>query len=87
MEASLSPLTLEAYASLDDPDDLPHSELVGGLVVREPRPGGAHGLVQVNLAHALRSWTANRPEARVFVESGFVLARDPPTVRGPDVGV
>lgn len=38
------------------------------------------------MAFHLRRWAEQR-DARVSVESGFVLERDPPTLRGPDVAV
>lgn len=60
-------------------------ELVAGLVVREPRPGGRHGSVQAEVAYRLRRYLEDHPGGRVIVESGFVLQREPGTVRGPDV--
>lgn len=79
-------LTLADYAALDEPEDFYVTELVRGIVVREPRPRRRHGEIQVELAFHLRAWAKPRG-ARVTVESGFVLAVDPPTVRGPDVAV
>jgi Uma2 family endonuclease len=79
-------MTLEEYASLHEPDDGYVSELVRGLLVREPRPKDPHGHVQVLIAYALQGW-ARDVGARVTVESGFILSEDPPTLRGPDVAV
>lgn len=79
-------LSLEEYAALDEPDDEHLTELVRGVVAREPRPHRRHGRIQVELAFHLRGWSERRG-AEVTVESGFVLADDPPTVRGPDVAV
>ncbi|MGH7529290.1 MAG: Uma2 family endonuclease, partial [Gemmatimonadales bacterium] len=63
-----------------------HTELVRGhLIVREP-PGGRHGSVTANLG--ARLWArADRTGAGVlFVgDTGFTLARNPDTVRGPDI--
>jgi Uma2 family endonuclease len=79
-------LTLEEYATLDEPDDACVSELVRGVVAREPRPGRAHGRVQVRVAHALETW-ARSVDAEVTVESGYILCEEPATLRGPDVAV
>jgi Uma2 family endonuclease len=84
MQTSL--LTLEEYAKLDEPDERYISELVRGVVVREPRPGDPHGYVQVCVASALRVW-AKKVGARVTAESGYILSEDPATLRGPDVAV
>lgn len=75
--------TLEEYSALDQPDD-GYLELARGVLVREPRPGSLHGLVQAELARVIGNY-AREHGGRVFTESGVVLQRDPPTVRGPDV--
>lgn len=79
-------MTLEEYAALEEPDEAWVSELVRGTVVREPRPGSPHGVLQVELAYRLRRWAENSG-ARVTAESGYVLSEAPPTVRGPDLAV
>lgn len=79
-------MTLEEYAALDEPDEGYVSDLVRGVVVREPRPGRRHGAVQVNVAAALRIWAKGR-EAHVTAESGYILSDEPATLRGPDVAV
>ncbi len=63
-------------------------ELVrGALVVREP-PGYTHGRVTVNLAVRLAAHLEARGGLQVLVaETGFTLARNPDTVRGPDLAV
>lgn len=62
-----------------------HAELVRGmLVVREP-PGLQHGRVAVNLCRRLADHADAHGLGRVYVESGFKVASDPDTVRGPDV--
>ena len=63
-------------------------ELVRGvLVVREP-PGFRHGRLTVDLAARLSAHLRATAAAQVLVvESGFHLARDPDTVRGPDIAV
>jgi Uma2 family endonuclease len=86
MPTESSVLTLEEYAALDEPEEEYVTELVRGVLVREPRPSHRHGVLQVELAFRLRSW-AERRGAWISVESGFVLGGDPPTLRGPDVAV
>lgn len=76
--------TIEQYAALDDADDA-RSDLVRGLLVREPRPGFVHGVVQAEVARVLSNHARGGPGGFVVTESGIVLAQDPPTVRGPDV--
>lgn len=77
-------LTIEEYLNLPE-DDTVRDELVRGRLVREPRPGGRHGWLVSELAFRLESYARKRGLGRAVVESGFVLAEDPPTVRGPDL--
>jgi Uma2 family endonuclease len=65
--------------------DLERYELVRGMLrVSEP-PGGAHGAVAVRLASLLHAHVAAHGLGIVLVETGYVVARAPDTVRGPDV--
>ncbi len=63
-----------------------HVELIRGvLVVREP-PGLRHGRVTMDLAHRLADHVRARALGKVYAaETGFKLARDPDTVRAPDI--
>ncbi len=77
-------LTVAEYDAL--PDDPRHVlELSRGRVVREPRPGQLHGRVQVRIAARLEPFVTTHNLGYVVVESGFVLERNPDTLRGPDV--
>ena len=87
MEPVAKLMSLESYATLDEPDDRHVTELVGGMVVREPRPGRLHGRIQVRLGHALQSWADAHGRAEVTAESGYILADEPAIVRGPDVAL
>jgi Uma2 family endonuclease len=62
------------------------TELVRGrLVVHEP-PGGRHGNVTARLAARLVAHVDLTSAGAVFVgDTGFTLARNPDTVRGPDI--
>ncbi|MGH7645855.1 MAG: Uma2 family endonuclease, partial [Gemmatimonadales bacterium] len=61
-------------------------ELVrGALVVREPA-GGRHGRVTMLLAARLVDHVRAQGLGAVYAaETGFTLARDPDTVRAPDI--
>lgn len=68
---------------------LPGSEkrrvLVRGEVVETMPPGGRHGAIALRLGARLEVWARGGPGGYVGVESGFVLRRNPDTVRGPDI--
>lgn len=74
-------------------EDLPYltpdeqlCELVAGELVQEPLPGAEHGLVAATILGHLFRFVHERRLGHLFAaETGFVLARDPDTVRGPDV--
>lgn len=76
-------MTAEEFWSL--PGDGKWRSLVRGEVVEELPPGGSHGLVALEVSVRLREWSRNGAGGAVGVESGFVLSRDPATVRGPDI--
>jgi len=59
--------------------------LVRGEVYESMPPGGRHGLIAAMLSTLLRLWARTGPQGCVGVESGFLLTRNPDTVRGPDV--
>lgn len=73
-------------------EDLPYlgpaeglCELVAGGIVREPSPGEEHGWVAAGVLFLLARHVRERGLGRVYAaETGFVLARDPDTVRAPD---
>ena len=74
-------------------EDLPYvmheeglCELVHGEIIREPPPGEAHGWIAGNVFGPLWWFVREHRLGRVYsTEAGFVLARDPDTVRAPDV--
>ena len=68
------------------PDDGLKYELQAGMLVSEPLPGGRHGWVTAVVAELLRAHVRKHRLGVVFAgDSGFILAREPDTVRGPDV--
>jgi Uma2 family endonuclease len=60
-------------------------ELVEGRLVRMSPPNFDHGRLVLRLAYLLEAHLKNRPEGVAVVETGFTLASNPDTVRGPDV--
>jgi Uma2 family endonuclease len=77
-------LTLLEYETLEEADD-ERIELMRGRAVREPAPGGVHGVVLIRLAHALHSHVSERSLGLVLVETGVRYPGEPPTVRRPDI--
>jgi len=68
------------------PDDGHRYELQAGHLLAEPRPGVLHGLVVTALAVAFGEWArAHRTGVVLTGDAGFVLERNPDTLRGPDM--
>ena len=68
------------------PDDGLHYELVHGEFVSEPPPGGRHGRIAARLVQRIGAHAeAHRLGVVLTCDSGFVLHREPDTVRAPDV--
>ncbi|HUF51072.1 MAG TPA: Uma2 family endonuclease [Longimicrobiales bacterium] len=78
-------LTVEQYEALPD-DDRYFDEVSRGYLVREPKPGDAHGRLVTLVSYRLMQYVEQHPgHGRVYTEAGFVLVEQPLTVRGPDV--
>jgi Uma2 family endonuclease len=65
------------------PGDL-RCELVEGELVEMSPPGGEHGDIGLAIGSMLRLHVRASGAGRAFGEAGFVLRRDPDTVRAPD---
>jgi Uma2 family endonuclease len=76
-------VTVDEFARIPD-DDFKY-ELVAGVVRRMSPVGGRHGMVALRLGSALVEWAERDRAGVVMTETGFVLARDPDTVRAPDI--
>jgi Uma2 family endonuclease len=79
------PLTLEEFASL--PDDGVRHELSEGELITMPPPKSLHTLVALAIFEALQAYLKQHGAARAFPEAGYVLCREPLTVRQPDVSL
>ncbi|MBI4520253.1 MAG: Uma2 family endonuclease [Gemmatimonadetes bacterium] len=79
-------LTLHEFQELPD-DGYHRDELVRGRLVREPPPNDEHGWLAVRLARFLSEFVEEHDLGIVMAETGFVLTREPPTVRAPDLAV
>jgi Uma2 family endonuclease len=70
------------------PDRGKRYELIAGELHEMAPAGGEHGYVAIETAYRLRDFLAQHPEvggAFFGAETGFRIARDPDTVRAPDV--
>jgi Uma2 family endonuclease len=76
--------TVSAQQLFEMPDH-EHFELVRGELVPMSPPGFDHGCIVLDIAAALRDFVRPRKLGLVAVEAGCCLARDPDTVRSPDV--
>lgn len=72
-------------AELERMSDSEHFELVQGRLVPVTPAGDRHGHFAVVLAARLHAHVRERRLGRVRAETGFVLSRNPDTVRGPDI--
>jgi Uma2 family endonuclease len=79
-------LTAEEYATLPESIAPRDSELIRGVIcVREAPPVPDHGWIANKIGHLLYEFVASRKLGVVMGDPGFVLERDPDTVRAPDV--
>ena len=68
------------------PDDGYRSELVDGEIVRMTPAGGTHGIVAMRIGVLLSGHIEEHRLGVCFAaETGFILQRNPDTVRAPDV--
>jgi Uma2 family endonuclease len=83
MATETAPQTVEELWAM--PDDGLRRELVGGHVCVMTPAGAEHGRVTATVGFLLRAHVLQSAGGVTFgAETGFVLARDPDTVRAPD---
>lgn len=79
-------LTAEEFSLLPDPADGSRQELIHGEVITMPPAGGLHGVCCSRVDRRLGTFAEQHNLGSVASnDTGFILARDPDTVRGPDV--
>ena len=85
---SVATLALPKLTTMDEfcllPDNGARCELLKGVVLELPPAGYEHGDLTMNVAAALKAHAQAHQLGRVVFESGFVVSRDPDTVRAPD---
>lgn len=65
--------------------DIGRCELIRGELIRMSPSGGRHGDVAATVAYYLKHHVLKHKLGKVYgVETGFILSRDPDTVRAPD---
>lgn len=82
MTTTPTPVTAEDLLRM--PETTGPLELVRGRVVASPWSGALHGLTVARFGTTLHQWSASDDEGAVGLRAGFILARDPDTVRAPD---
>jgi Uma2 family endonuclease len=60
-------------------------ELIAGEIVKMTPPGNEHGEIAANIVSLLRWHVREKKLGKVTTEVGYILSRDPDTVRAPDV--
>lgn len=79
-----SGLTWKQFQRLP-PEPASRLELAGGNLVREPRPAPLHARVVSTLVWLVEGSIRESGAGVVLVDAGFLLSREPDTVRGPDI--
>jgi Uma2 family endonuclease len=78
-------LTAEEFATLPGPDDR-QCELIRGIIsAYEEHPSWSEGWIRGKIGHLLYDFVAPRKLGLVAGRTGFVLERNPDTVRAPGV--
>jgi Uma2 family endonuclease len=79
-------MTAEEFDELPQPEDGSQQELVNGVVVTMPPPSFYHGLCCNRIGRKIGNLVEDAKLGYVTCnDSGVILAREPDTVRGPDL--
>jgi Uma2 family endonuclease len=78
-------VTAEQFLLLPEPVEGGKTELIDGRVVTMAPVGGEHGKRASRIDRALGTFVDEHGLGEVLVETGFILARRPDSVRGPEV--
>jgi len=82
-QAKSQPMTAEQL--LQRSSELGRCELIKGELIEMVPPGRPHGVLAVRIAAPMHNFVENHDFGEVMVESGYLLARNPDTVRSADV--
>jgi len=77
-------MAIHTAEQLERAGDIGRCELVAGELITMMPPGGRHGKLANLIAYWLTRFVEETDAGSVLSEAGFVLSRDPDTVRGPD---
>ena len=79
-------ITAEEFFRMPEPADGSQQELVRGVIVNMPPPGGRHGVCCAKVSRRIGNFVEEKGLGVVASnDTGFISERDPDTVRGPDV--
>lgn len=83
MTTTTNPITAEQLLSMAN---IGPCELVKGEVIHMTPAGAEHGDIAAELLYRIKSHVEGRNLGKVYAaETGFIIARNPDTVRAPDV--
>lgn len=82
-------MTAEAFAAWADRPENERKwlELVRGEVLEWPTPGRIHGVVCASVSWILGNYVRQHRRGFACQGAGFIVERNPDTVRGPDVAI
>jgi Uma2 family endonuclease len=84
MSINTRPMTADEFLMM--PDDGMLHELIRGEVTTMPLPGGRHGKIALKIGRRVGDFVEKHDLGETFAaETGFLIERNPDTVRGPDV--
>jgi Uma2 family endonuclease len=78
-------MTVEEFSRL--PADGARHEMNAGELITLPPPKSLHSLTSLAVLEALQPYLRQHPLGRAIPEAGYILSREPLTIRQPDVSV
>jgi Uma2 family endonuclease len=79
-------ITAEEFFQMPEPADGSQQELVRGVIITMPPPGGQHGVCCAKLSRRIGNFVEEHGFGTITCnDTGFITERDPDSVRGPDV--
>lgn len=79
-------ITAEEFFRMPEPADGSRQELVRGVIITMPPPGGRHGVCCLKIGRRIGQYVDEHNFGTAASnDTGFITERDPDTVRGPDI--